>query len=482
MRTFQFSDAKSHKFWNIDVTGTSFTVTYGKIGTAGQTQIKDWPTAEKAQSEAEKLVREKTGKGYTETTPQASSSDSEAFEKTLIAHPDDNAAWSAYADYLTEQNNPRGEFMQVQLALEDETLTKPQRAALTKKEAALLKTHQEEWLGPLAPFLLAPKKSGDRHTRILYKFRRGWLTELSIPNLGVELVRAMIRTPELRFLQRLTIETSAYEEPADAANIPSYVDGTYQPGPDIPADVMSEDVVWHMLAKFPHFGGLRMFHLGNKHGDNFEDSDQCHTSGEMAYHFIKQMPNVEELYLLAHRVDANKLFALPMPQLRILQLYHSTSYPLEKLAENKSVTKLTHLLCHTHAVEVDDEAPYIHLKQLRAIGKATHWTQLQYLLLRVTDFGDEGAKEIVKSGMLKRLKVLDLQAGCISDQGAEALANCPDVSNLDRLNLDINALTEAGIGMLTKVCKELSTLQQHDSKPPFEEGEPPEFFYMGDME
>ena len=482
MRTFQFSDAKSHKFWTIDVTGTAFTVTYGKIGTAGQTQIKEWPTAEKAQSEAEKLVREKTGKGYTETTPQAGSSDSEAFEKTLIAYPDDTAAWSAYADYLMEQNNPRGEFMQVQLALEDETLTKPQRAALTNKEAALLKTHQEEWLGPLAPFLQKQKMPQDIPTQILYKFRRGWLTELWISSLGVELVRAMIQTPELRFLQRLTIETSANEEPADAANIPAYVYGTYQPGPDIPADVDSDAVVWHLLAKFPHFGGLRVFHLGNRHGENFDDTDHCHTSGDMAFHYIKQMPNVEELYLLAHRVDANKLFALPMPQLRILQLYHSTSYPLEKLAENKSVTKLTHLLCHTHAVEVDDEAPYIHLKQLRAICKATHWTQLQYLQLRITDFGDEGAKEVVKSGILKRLKVLDLQFGCISDEGAEALANCPDINHLDRLNLNDNAMTAVGVEMLTKVCKELSTTGQHDDKPPFEDGDPPEYFCMGDME
>ena len=56
MRTFQFSDAKSHKFWNIEVSGNSFTVTYGKIGTAGKTQTKSFPTAEKARAEADKLV------------------------------------------------------------------------------------------------------------------------------------------------------------------------------------------------------------------------------------------------------------------------------------------------------------------------------------------------------------------------------------------------------------------------------------------
>ncbi len=71
MRTFQFSDAKSHKFWNIDVSGNSFTVTYGKVGTAGQSQTKSFPTPAKAQEAADKLIKEKTGKGYLETTPKA---------------------------------------------------------------------------------------------------------------------------------------------------------------------------------------------------------------------------------------------------------------------------------------------------------------------------------------------------------------------------------------------------------------------------
>jgi predicted DNA-binding WGR domain protein len=57
MRTFQYSDAKSHKFWNIEVNGNSFTVTYGKIGSAGQNQTKTFPSAEKAQAEAEKVSR-----------------------------------------------------------------------------------------------------------------------------------------------------------------------------------------------------------------------------------------------------------------------------------------------------------------------------------------------------------------------------------------------------------------------------------------
>ncbi|EMN40800.1 WGR domain protein [Leptospira interrogans str. L0996] len=35
-----FKDDKSDKFWNIEVSGNSFTVTYGKTGTSGTSQTK----------------------------------------------------------------------------------------------------------------------------------------------------------------------------------------------------------------------------------------------------------------------------------------------------------------------------------------------------------------------------------------------------------------------------------------------------------
>jgi len=59
-----FKDGKSDKFWSIDVNGKSFTVVYGKTGTAGQTSTKEFDTEEKCLKEAEKLVKEKLSKGY----------------------------------------------------------------------------------------------------------------------------------------------------------------------------------------------------------------------------------------------------------------------------------------------------------------------------------------------------------------------------------------------------------------------------------
>src|SRR5262249_29709614 len=65
-RRFEFSEGTSNKFWELELQGKSFTVTYGKIGTAGQTKTKDCADEAAARKEHDKLVKEKTGKGYQE--------------------------------------------------------------------------------------------------------------------------------------------------------------------------------------------------------------------------------------------------------------------------------------------------------------------------------------------------------------------------------------------------------------------------------
>src|SRR5579871_2092270 len=59
----------SSKFWEGTVEGASLTVFFGKIGTKGQTKTKEFPSAEKAQAELAKLIKEKLGKGYVEASP-----------------------------------------------------------------------------------------------------------------------------------------------------------------------------------------------------------------------------------------------------------------------------------------------------------------------------------------------------------------------------------------------------------------------------
>src|SRR5262245_38703427 len=64
MARYEFSEGTSNKFWEISVSGKTFTTTYGKIGASGQTTLKTFGSEAEAKKEADKLVAEKVKKGY----------------------------------------------------------------------------------------------------------------------------------------------------------------------------------------------------------------------------------------------------------------------------------------------------------------------------------------------------------------------------------------------------------------------------------
>ena len=66
-RCFEFVDGRSFKFWEIAVEDCRVIVTFGRIGTAGQTQTKTFHDAEEAGRHAAKVIAAKTKKGYAET-------------------------------------------------------------------------------------------------------------------------------------------------------------------------------------------------------------------------------------------------------------------------------------------------------------------------------------------------------------------------------------------------------------------------------
>ena len=65
-RHFEFVEGNSAKFWEISTGGNDVTVRFGRIGTNGQTQTKTFADAAAAAKHAEKLIKEKTTKGYQE--------------------------------------------------------------------------------------------------------------------------------------------------------------------------------------------------------------------------------------------------------------------------------------------------------------------------------------------------------------------------------------------------------------------------------
>jgi predicted DNA-binding WGR domain protein len=65
-REFHLREGSSDKFWAITVDGTEFTVEFGRAGTKGQSQTKQFTSEADARAAADKLIAEKTKKGYAE--------------------------------------------------------------------------------------------------------------------------------------------------------------------------------------------------------------------------------------------------------------------------------------------------------------------------------------------------------------------------------------------------------------------------------
>jgi predicted DNA-binding WGR domain protein len=71
----EFEEGTSSKFWRARVEGKTLYVNYGKIGSNGQTQVKELGDPAAAKAEYEKLVRDKRKKGYQESSAGAASAE-----------------------------------------------------------------------------------------------------------------------------------------------------------------------------------------------------------------------------------------------------------------------------------------------------------------------------------------------------------------------------------------------------------------------
>ena len=65
-RSFEFREGTSDKFWTISLNGANHVIRFGRNGTAGQEQNKEFPSSDAAKKAYDKLIAEKVKKGYRE--------------------------------------------------------------------------------------------------------------------------------------------------------------------------------------------------------------------------------------------------------------------------------------------------------------------------------------------------------------------------------------------------------------------------------
>lgn len=209
----------------------------------------------------------------------------QALEAALVENPDDVVAHMAYGDYLAERGDPRGEFVQVQLALEGTASATDERRELQRREAELLELHRTEWLGAFADRVGEPL----HHNAC---FRRGWIDTLRIGTLTDQLARLLANATELRLLRRLTIVGAVQRFHAqNSALTPLY------------------DAIC--------FGNVRSFSLGDVEGEAaFRSFPFTVPLNEL----IRPMPRLQELHLNAVEGETAFLLHSKLPPLRVLRL------------------------------------------------------------------------------------------------------------------------------------------------------------------
>lgn len=82
------------------------------------------------------------------------------------------------------------------------------------------------------------------------------------------------------------------------------------------------------------------------------------------------------------------------------------------------------------------------IEDFDAIINGGKFPKLTYLGLKNSNIQDEIAIAVAKSPLLKQLHTLDLSMGVLSDTGAQALLDSPNIKNLVFLNLDHHFMTD----------------------------------------
>lgn len=466
MPRYEFSEGSSNKFWDINLSGKSFTTTYGKIGANGQTTIKTFKTDADAKKEYDKLVAEKTKKGYklvgsngngkaakTAKPEKASKADKPAasftrdarnkeLEAAILANPNDREAYAVLADWLQEQGDPRGELISLQLGYKD------------KQAKQLIDKHAEYFLGPLeahqkvydeglsnsssALRTSAQEKEWQKTQQQAFLWRNGFIyrVRLSHDSYSVEdfegdlaeILTQVFEHPSGRFVVELAFHSNGDPNEDDLQSL---------------IDVIGK--------KAPPTIRKITF------GDNIDQISWHHT-GNLAKMW-KGVPNLQVLDIETGEFEVGKMVAPNLEKARFIT--GGLSKSCGKNIATAEMPKIRHLEIYYGD---DDYGGDCSIKEVKPLLERTDLKNLEYLGLKNSMFANEIAKHVGGSKIVKGLKTLDLSLGTMTDEGAKYLAESKDqLKHLEVLDLTRNYLTKEGIKLVSGICPKVITKEQEQA-------------------
>jgi uncharacterized protein (TIGR02996 family) len=324
--------------------------------------------------------------------PRRATSDGAALLEAVLAAPDDDAPRLVYSDWLTEQGDPRGEFIAVQCARASLPADAPEQRQLEEREWTLLSLHEDAWRNALAPELL-----------LSAKFRRGFVDELTL------YASTFVEHAET-ILAREPVRTARVVDPAEKGAV--------------------------QLAASPALRRLTGLRLSNSTGA-YEKGVGLEGLGALLS--SRHLGALESLSLEGQHVDDLGAIVLAkagpgaLPVLQSLQLSADSlsAVGVENLCETKWFRRLRRLSFAGNALrEIGVEA-------LAFAPGAGAWEELD---LDANLVGDAGARVLASHERLNGLKRLSLQRDHLGPAGVQALLDSPKLKGLTALRLDGNRI------------------------------------------
>jgi uncharacterized protein (TIGR02996 family) len=360
----------------------------------------------------------------------------DAFLRSVVADPDADAPRLAYADWLEEAGDaPRAEFIRVQCALAALPDGERELHPLRQREKALLAEHEDEWLRPLLALWGHPRSGWKKWLRSVaatrpklpprLKFRRGFVEWLA-----VDLDAFTDRAAEVRAMTPLQ-ELWAYIDDLDPsgpiARLAACPDAATLRVLGLTFNRLAEGDVRRLIGS-PQLTGLRGVCL----------SGVLDQGGIEALAWAPLGERLERLELsdTGAYTDADVSPLLrepPWPRLRILKLQnvglpdpaHTALPPFSRFAELRDLDLSRNPLGGDLLLFVLETVP----------------ASLTRLDLSAAGLNDLSASALAGWPQLRQLREVSLSRNEITDVGALALADSPNLLAPTRLDLRGNPIS-----------------------------------------
>lgn len=325
-----------------------------------------------------------------------------ALEAAIALDLEDRSAYEVYADWLVERDDPRGEWIHVELALED----RPDDAELVARRTELLARHEGTWCGALS-------SSGYWPTRpIVVRWRRGFMARVEIASQyesdeAALIYRELAGLPAAALLTELRIGVACSYGGADDDDMTTLEALSAHPIATLRALELDVD---HQLS-WTHIGDVSRANAALADLESLSI-----TAGRLTLGAI-DLPRLRRLRLITGGLRAHvpaSIAAARWPALEELSVYFGTG----TYGGDCTIADARPLLAGTN------------LPRLRSLGLAN------------SEFSDELAVAIGRAAILPRLTTLDLSQGTLGSDGARAiLDHAAAFEHLERLDLSENYLS-----------------------------------------